>query len=653
METQMKTGALTYGPSLVDVIRAALMRKFRIEVKKFVRLKNLDGLLELPLDIIFTILEYLHPIDIYHLERSSPMFQNLLKDQIPFLIRIYRCHRVPLWPVELSYDQWSDLLFGDAICDRCRKFFALPDFVHRQRICSECFQSDFIFTNYPAAAVGMVPKGNRDRGWIITGPTSPLLPPYRSRDKVLVQKMERELEQMKSVRTSQPEIDEYVKEKVTQAQSIETYAYDCESWAYDLFHELSEDIENVRKASLTRLEQRFVRLGYQDRYWYFRNRGTAIMSSRWRDGYQKDNKRKSWKITVDIIKSSAREILDEQIYFKCTEMMPLAYTKYIVQPKPKWVSPSSSLTTNNPRPFWSYPPTELFLTSKPSKTMIYKSRKSSTQPQEKRCVSRIRKLFDDDTVKTWSRVKKEGLERCVTIPRRLTPFVNGVLGKMGLAISTFTCSMCRDYVHWKNPLAARQSGCSGEMGGRDHHHYSVGTESSFARSNNGMVDNFDNPTGMVLFGWEEVKNHLVCVERPVELKNRIKSCVDKGRQLTGSPGQSTSPVNSNSSGVEGIVFNRRASELMLIVLEKLGLDPAKTTAVDLDKSGRGFLCYDLPDVVQKRKGMSGVASTQVFKWRDFVIHVLRHGQRDQPSVSWSVERLLVKVVTTESRPSDA
>ncbi|TFK66964.1 hypothetical protein BDN72DRAFT_843591 [Pluteus cervinus] len=154
-------GEIQYADTHFNVIRAALMRRSRIEAKKHaVHLRKLNGFLimNLPLEIIFSIFEYLHPIDIYHLSLSSPIFQNLLNDQPTFLKNLYQSHGIPLWPLDIPYERWSDLLFGDAICDRCQKYIALPDFVHRQRICSNCFQTGFSYT-YPSGMI--VPKGYR------------------------------------------------------------------------------------------------------------------------------------------------------------------------------------------------------------------------------------------------------------------------------------------------------------------------------------------------------------------------------------------------------------------------------------------------------------------------------------------------------------
>ncbi|TFK66979.1 hypothetical protein BDN72DRAFT_125657 [Pluteus cervinus] len=100
-----------------NVLRAALMRTSRIEAKKCAQLKKLDGFLRLPLEIIFAVFEYVHPIDMYHLSHSSLIFRDLLKDQIPLLKRIYQSHGVPLWPPKIPYNEWSNLLFGDSICD--------------------------------------------------------------------------------------------------------------------------------------------------------------------------------------------------------------------------------------------------------------------------------------------------------------------------------------------------------------------------------------------------------------------------------------------------------------------------------------------------------------------------------------------------------
>ncbi|TFK66962.1 hypothetical protein BDN72DRAFT_125265 [Pluteus cervinus] len=351
--------------------------------------------------------------------------------------------------------------------------------------------------------------------------------------------MDSELEKMKSEGKSEEEIDEYINEMVRQARRVEQHAEDCDLWAYRLFCDLSKDLDDSRRASLKRLEQRLTRRGHQ--YGNFLDRAIAVASSRWRGGHQPDHKRKSWNTTVSIIKSLALRSGTQQIHSERTQMMELGYVKYIQQPHPqhhsKSNSTSSSSTTqsaspvtqsHNHRPTWSYPPPEIFMSSTPCKSLINKPTTGPLEPQERKYISRIRGLFDDEEVKRWcTRVKKHDLERRVTIPKGLlsSPKGQGHEGKMGLAIATFTCSMCRDFVRWKEPppTPSRQPGQNG--GGGVSRHYTLGTESSLARSSvpSGLVSKLDDPTGLVLFGWEEVKNHLVCVERPVELKNRIKN----------------------------------------------------------------------------------------------------------------------------------
>ncbi|TFK61677.1 hypothetical protein BDN72DRAFT_965035 [Pluteus cervinus] len=618
-----------YADSNFNVIRAAILRKSRVEAQKGVQLKGLDGLLNLPLEIIFSILEYLHPIDFYRLSLASPDFQNLLENQTLLLMGVYQSHGVPLWPPEISYAKWSALLFGDAICDRCRKFVALPDFVHRQRICSICYRDGFGPGRDWDQVVKMVPMGARHDGWRLMKPNPPIQRSYGIRDKAQMRKMHDVLASLKSSGKSTQEIDEFIEEKRVQVEAIAMHAYDCDLWMYNLFFGLNEDMKSTRQASVDRLKAVLIAQGCQDTDFV---RWDRELISRWCSRVQPDHKRKSWIATLKTLKAIAVQSRNQRLQEEGlklrqqrSQLISLAYTKYMV-------------TSAQSRPLWSHPPVEVFLASTPCEAIMKGPARVPHEPKERKYAAWIRALFTDEIVEKWSRVKKVDLERCIVIPKGLTFGTAGLgveQGKMGLVISTFTCPMCRDHVRRTSCLACQKRAGDG-AGGRGHghggkHSCSATQSQTSTPDKTTTVDKFDNPTGVVLFGWEEVKEHFVCVKGPA--KNTTKGVSTGGGPVTASTG--------------ALMFNKRASELMLIIVKKLGLDPCMATAGDLDQLGKGFLCYESIGV---HPG-SSLAKTKVFNWRDFVIHVLRHGQRDRFHISWSLNTLLVRVVNIGSGTS--
>ena len=66
------------------------------------------------------ILEFVHPMDLYHFIRSTRALRQLLlsTNAIPIWRRSFLEHPdIPFYPEDISAPKWASLLFGPAICD--------------------------------------------------------------------------------------------------------------------------------------------------------------------------------------------------------------------------------------------------------------------------------------------------------------------------------------------------------------------------------------------------------------------------------------------------------------------------------------------------------------------------------------------------------
>lgn len=59
----------------------------------------------------------LDPLDLYHLGSVSKDFHSLIYSTTKIWSTIYRHGQIPKAPVELTNEEWVDLLFGPVICD--------------------------------------------------------------------------------------------------------------------------------------------------------------------------------------------------------------------------------------------------------------------------------------------------------------------------------------------------------------------------------------------------------------------------------------------------------------------------------------------------------------------------------------------------------
>ncbi|KDR67588.1 hypothetical protein GALMADRAFT_1082608 [Galerina marginata CBS 339.88] len=106
-----------------------------------VQFHALRNVIEFPLELVFEIFVYLHPIDLYNLMRSSKELRSLLlsRESSPIWREVFQQHpSVPPCPSHISFPKWVSILFGPATCDKCGYPEAMMDFVFLDRLCNFC-----------------------------------------------------------------------------------------------------------------------------------------------------------------------------------------------------------------------------------------------------------------------------------------------------------------------------------------------------------------------------------------------------------------------------------------------------------------------------------------------------------------------------------
>ncbi|PPQ96557.1 hypothetical protein CVT26_006364 [Gymnopilus dilepis] len=127
---------------MYNFITAFMKENLRKSSVKIIRKDSTGAVPEFPLEIILQIIEYLHPLDLYHLTQTSKYFRLILLTRrlsgMAWETALKSERRIPPCPPTMSPPSWVSLLFGPATCDRCLQRQAMPDFASCQRICSVC-----------------------------------------------------------------------------------------------------------------------------------------------------------------------------------------------------------------------------------------------------------------------------------------------------------------------------------------------------------------------------------------------------------------------------------------------------------------------------------------------------------------------------------
>ncbi|EDR04454.1 uncharacterized protein LACBIDRAFT_304523 [Laccaria bicolor S238N-H82] len=128
---------------------AAIKRRRRAEIKAS-RPISVDRsfVLDLPIELLLEIFQFLHPMDLYSVIRSTKRMRSILLDRRTLSIwkEVFeRCSDVlPRRPLDISEPQWASMLFGPATCDYCGRKGAMIDFHFRRRFCQCCMDDMYV-----------------------------------------------------------------------------------------------------------------------------------------------------------------------------------------------------------------------------------------------------------------------------------------------------------------------------------------------------------------------------------------------------------------------------------------------------------------------------------------------------------------------------
>ncbi|KAF9483611.1 hypothetical protein BDN70DRAFT_293051 [Pholiota conissans] len=132
-----------------NYVRNSVFSNLRIEAK-MTRLPmtwNLETLWDrLPAELLISIFNFLHPIDLYHAICASKVFRRFLlaRNSTSIWRKSFLNHPdIPLYPKDVSAPKWSSWIFGPANCDTCGEGNCLFDYAYRYRKCDDCTASTF------------------------------------------------------------------------------------------------------------------------------------------------------------------------------------------------------------------------------------------------------------------------------------------------------------------------------------------------------------------------------------------------------------------------------------------------------------------------------------------------------------------------------
>jgi len=133
--------------------------------------------------------------------------------------------------------------------------------------------------------------------------------------------------------------------------------------------------------------------------------------------------------------------------------------------------------------------------------------------------------------------------------------------------------------------------------------------SSVVSCGDGRCLNRPNGKGSLMIGWADAQKHQCYRPNPsggdyLGLTTKYQIC-DRGRD---------------------VVFS---------LLSLLGLNPAVTLAVDLDRLTARFKCLCCPDLVNPRN-KAGRKAAQGFDWRESVSHFVQHKKKSHPESKWGI-----------------
>ncbi|KAF8167227.1 hypothetical protein B0H34DRAFT_680927 [Crassisporium funariophilum] len=134
----------------VNFLAVSVYRRYRKEVSCQDRkgtAANLSLISTVPLDILFEVLEYLHPIDLWNLAHTNQSFLQLLEHESSTSAwkSCFDHHPdMPSIPLNVSGWRWGQLLFGVIVCEECGGTPAPADVTFYRRLCKACALNRYI-----------------------------------------------------------------------------------------------------------------------------------------------------------------------------------------------------------------------------------------------------------------------------------------------------------------------------------------------------------------------------------------------------------------------------------------------------------------------------------------------------------------------------
>ncbi|RXW22075.1 hypothetical protein EST38_g3787 [Candolleomyces aberdarensis] len=281
-----------------NYVRGATIRKLRT-AKDAVKGKPncLTGLFQLPLEVLYDVLELAHPMDLLHLSRSSKALRSIIlsKQAENVWKNAYDHYQdLPRPPKELSPPKWTAMMFDDSRCDFCGQPGALLDFALNEHYCESCQRKYLVEQNdmvsvtdgyprlLPILYQVLVPTYRQSGGKYQTYYESDNNARYRRRD---VEEMIETLQTwyMTIDEGMCPEagqkFEEWSQELITKSRAISDYAGYFNNWATSYYYNICNEMSMKQRTLADKCMKKFTKLGFDERdtdaassdvYYYFR-----------------------------------------------------------------------------------------------------------------------------------------------------------------------------------------------------------------------------------------------------------------------------------------------------------------------------------------------------------------------------------------------
>ncbi|KAF5315850.1 hypothetical protein D9611_005055 [Ephemerocybe angulata] len=284
-----------------NYVRGNTIRKLRTAPDTIRKLAcNLNGIFELPTELLYDVLELAHPIDLLHLSRSNKAFRKLIlskRSEHVWKSAYDNYSELHPPPDQVSPPKWTAMMFDDARCDFCGNPGALLDFAMEEHYCDSCIpkylveQHDmhsYITENYPPRILDylyqLLPATYRQAG-------GKYQTYYESENNAKYRKKE-VMAMIETLQTWYMTIDEgmipdagekfklWRKALAKKIMGINEYAQYFNNWATTFYYNLCTEISQAQRELADACMKKFIKFGFDERdtdaassdvYYYFRS----------------------------------------------------------------------------------------------------------------------------------------------------------------------------------------------------------------------------------------------------------------------------------------------------------------------------------------------------------------------------------------------